>query len=465
MTLPSSLISTLATAFPQRFSTDTVDCGRRVRGPVPWGDPCPPDAVVCPETTAEVVLLVQACAAHSIPVIALGAGTSLEGQVQAIQGGVMVDFSRMNRVLSVSNADLQATVQPGLGKVDFNAHLRPLGLWFPAGPGINATFGGMAATRASGLNAVRYGTLCENVVSLEVVLADGRVIRTARTAAKSAAGYDLTHLFVGSEGTLGLITELTVRVHPLPVEIVAVAVAFPTLDSALASAVAIAQAGIPAACLDVMDDLQADALRSHSGWEGPPRSTLFLEFHGSAAAVREQLDASLKLAAAHGGETPLLFPSHADRERLWQIRAEAVPAGMATELGSAGLVSDACVPRSQLCAAVAAARTEAAAVGLRTPIISHAGDGNFHCLFLLPPGDVARETASRSCLARIVQHALRLGGTCSGEHGIGIGKRKYLVEEHGEGLEVMRAIKAALDPQNLLNPGKLLPGREVADIV
>lgn len=389
--------------------------------------------------------------------IAYGAGTSLEGQVQAVCGGVMVDFSRMNRVLEVEAADLLATVQPGLGKLDLNARLQAHGLWFPAGPGINASLGGMAATRASGLNAVRYGTLRENVVALEVVLADGRVIRTARKAGKSAAGYDLTHLFIGSEGTLGLITELTVRVQPLPPESVTATVVFPTLDAALTAAVGIVQAGIPAACLDVADELQVEALRLHAGWDGVARSTLFLEFHGTAPAVREQSEAAIRLTAGAGGETPRFFVTGEERERFLRIRAAAAPAAVAMEPGSFGLASDVCVPRSQLRTAVAAARTELAAAGLSAPILSHAGDGNFHCLFLLRPGDTARAAAVRACHERIVRHALRLGGTCSGEHGVGLGKRAYLVAEHGAAVDVMRSIKATLDPLNLLNPGKLLP--------
>lgn len=457
MSLPPALVRTLNETFGERHSTDAAICAGRVQTTIPWPSPKPPHAVIWPETTAEVAAIMQACSRHRTPVVARGAGTSLEGQVQAVQGGVMIDFGRMNRVVAVSGEDLHATVQPGLCKAEFNAHLRPLGLWFPAGPWFNASLGGMAATRASGLNAVRYGTLRENVVALEVVLADGRVIRTARRAAKSSAGYDLTHLFVGSEGTLGLITELTVRVQPLPPEIITATVSFPSLDAALAGAIAIAQAGIPAASLDVSDAQQMEALRLHAGWDGGVADMLFLEFHGTAAAIAAQLAAATALTQAAGGTAPRIFSTPAGREELWRVRAEASRAAMAMEPGSAGLVSDVCVPRSQLRAAVAAAGAEIAAAGLRAPLVSHAGDGNFHCFFLLPPGDAARAATVKGCVQRIVAHALRLGGTCSGEHGIGLGKRHYLVEEHGAALEVMRAIKAALDPQDLLNPGKLLP--------
>lgn len=457
MPLPLTLCSALSALLRDRCSTDPAICAERVQTTIPWPSPKPPHAVVWPETTAEVAAIMQACASHRTPVVARGAGTSLEGQVQAVQGGVMIDFSRMNRVVSVSGEDLHATVQPGLCKAEFNAHLRPLGLWFPAGPWFSASLGGMAATRASGLNAVRYGTLRENVVALEVVLADGRVIRTARRAAKSSAGYDLTHLFVGSEGTLGLITELTMRVQPLPPDIGTATVSFPSLDAALAAAIAIAQAGIPAASLDVSDRVQMEALRLHAGWDGDVADLLFLEFHGTSAAIAEQLTASAALAKQHGGSAPRLFATAAEREELWRVRAEASRAAMAMEPGSAGLVSDVCVPRSQLRAAVAAATAEIAAAGLRAPLVSHAGDGNFHCFFLLPPGDAPRATSVKRCVQRIVAHALKLGGTCSGEHGIGLGKRQYLPEEHGGAVDVMRSIKTALDPQNLLNPGKLLP--------
>lgn len=457
MSLPPALVSTLNQIFGERHTTDAAICAGRVQTTIAWPSPKPPHSVVWPETTAEVAAIMQACSRHRTPVVARGAGTSLEGQVQAVQGGVMIDFGRMNRVVAVSGEDLNATVQPGLGKAEFNAHLRPLGLWFPAGPWFNASLGGMAATRASGLNAVRYGTLRENVVALEVVLADGRVIRTARRAAKSSAGYDLTHLFVGSEGTLGLITELTVRVQPLPPEIITAAISFPSLDAALAGAIAIAQAGIPAASLDVTDALQMEVLRLHAGWDGDVADMLLLEFHGTATAIAEQLAAATALAQAAGGAAPRIFSTPVGREELWRVRAEASRAAMAMEPGSAGLVSDVCVPRSQLRAAVAAATAEIAAAGLRSPLVSHAGDGNFHCFFLLPPGDVARAASVKDCVQRIVAHAMRLGGTCSGEHGIGLGKRHYLPEEHGGAVDVMRSIKTALDPQNLLNPGKLLP--------
>jgi D-lactate dehydrogenase (cytochrome) len=418
----------------------------------------PPDAVAYPETTDEVSALVKICAAHGCPVIGWGAGTSLEGHGLAIRGGISVDFLRMNRVLEVSPEDMDARVQPGVTREGLNAELRATGLFFPVDPGANASLGGMAATRASGTTAVRYGTMRDNVLGLEVVLADGRVIRTGTRARKSSAGYDLTALFVGSEGTLGLVTELTLRLRGQPQATSAAVCAFETMEGAVAAVIETIQTGVPMARIEFVDAATAFAVNAYAGAGFPALPHLLVEFHGTEAGVAEQAETFGAIATDHGGRGFDWARQAEDRNRLWKMRHDAYLAILASRPGARAIVTDVCVPISRLAQAVVETQADIAASPIPGPILGHVGDGNFHAILLMDPSNLQEVEAAEALSARMAERALRLGGTVTGEHGVGMGKLGYMEAEHGGGWDVMGAIKAALDPEGIMNPGKIVRG-------
>ncbi|MBM3952770.1 MAG: FAD-binding protein [Rhodospirillales bacterium] len=415
-----------------------------------------PDAVVFPQSTEEVVALVRACAARKVPIIPFGVGTSLEGHVAALQGGMCLDLSRMNRIIAVRPEDMDATCEAGVTRKHLNEYVRDRGLFFTVDPGADATLGGMAATRASGTNAVRYGTMRDKVLSLVVVLADGRVIRTSRRARKSAAGYDLTHLFVGSEGTLGVITELTVRLNGIPEAISAAVTAFPDLASAVDTVIATLQSGVPVARIELLDEVQMKALNRYAKLSYREAPTLFFEFHGSDKSVIEQVETVKALARDFGGADFQWAARPEDRAKLWQARHDAHYAAMALRPGARGMATDVCVPISRLAECILETRADIDRSGLVAPIVGHVGDGNFHVIFVIDPDDADEIRRAQAVNERMVLRAIAMDGTCTGEHGVGYGKIGFLAAEHGEALGAMRAIKRALDPGGIMNPGKIL---------
>ncbi len=421
-----------------------------------WHPPQPPDAVCFPSSTEEVARAVGICATHAVPVIPFGAGTSLEGHVHAPRGGVSLDLTRMDRILAIRPDDLDATVEAGLTRLTLDRHLREQGLFFPVDPGADATLGGMAATRASGTNAVRYGTMRDNVLALTVVLADGRIIRTSRRARKSAAGYDLTHLFVGSEGTLGVITELTLRLYGIPEAISAAVVSFPDLRAAVETAIRTIQSGIPVARIELLDEITMDAVNRHAGLTYPVRPTLFVELHGSTTAVAEQAAELGEIAGELGGEGFSWATDPGQRQRLWHARHHAYYATLALRPGCKGWTTDVCVPISRLADCILATREDLEDSSITAPLVGHVGDGNFHLVMLVDPADERQLREAERLHERLVERALAMDGTSTGEHGVGLGKRRFMAAEHGEALSAMRAIKSALDPHNVLNPGKIL---------
>jgi D-lactate dehydrogenase (cytochrome) len=417
----------------------------------------PPDAVLFAQSTADVVAAVEICAAQRMPMVPFGTGTSLEGHVAARRGGLSIDLSRMNQVLRVSAEDLDCTVEAGVTRKQLNEHLRATGLFFPIDPGADASIGGMAATRASGTNAVRYGTMRENVLALTVVTADGKVVKTANRARKSAAGYDLTRLFVGSEGTLGVITEVTLRLHGIPEAISAAVSAFPSIGQAVDTVIQIIQSGIPVARIELLDEIQIDACNRYSHLALPVAPTLFFEFHGTAAAMREQAALAAEAAAEHGGSGFDWAESTESRAALWQARHNAYYAMLALRPGARGWATDVCVPISRLAEAIGDTKADLAEASMPVAVVGHVGDGNFHLCFALDPNDPAEFAEAAAINDRMVGRALALGGTCTGEHGVGYGKKAYLEAEHGvNALDLMRQIKAALDPYNLMNPEKIV---------
>ena len=417
-----------------------------------------PDAVVFAQSTEEVSQIVKTCAAHKVPVIAFGTGTSLEGQVNAPAGGISVDLSQMDKVLAVNAGDLDCRVQPGVTRQALNTHLREQGLFFPIDPGANASLGGMTATRASGTNAVRYGTMKDNVLSVEAVMADGAIIRTASRARKSSAGYDLTRLMVGSEGTLGLITEITLRLQGIPEAISAASCSFPSVDAACQTVMAVIQYGLPVARIELLDAMVVKAVNGYSKLSLPETPLLLLEFHGSEAGMAEQAEAFGMLAEEYGGTGYAATSTTEERNKLWQARHDAYWAMLALRPGCKAVATDVCVPISKLAEAVTAAEAKAAELGLIAPVVGHAGDGNFHASLLLDMDDVDEVARAESFVSWLNDMAISMDGTCTGEHGIGQGKRPYLVKELGDAVDVMGAIKRALDPDNIMNPGKILPG-------
>ena len=415
----------------------------------------PPDAVAFAHSTEEVAEIVKLCATHGRPVIPFGTGTSLEGHVAALTGGISIDMTQMNAVLEVNPEDLDCRVQAGVTRKQLNTYLRDTGLFFPIDPGADASLGGMTATRASGTNAVRYGTMRENVIDLTVVLADGRVIRTGGRARKSAAGYDLTRLFVGAEGTLGVVTEVCLRLYGIPEAISAAVCSFDSLEGAVDTVIATIQSGVPVARIELLDDVQMDAVNRYSNLDYPVMSTLFFEFHGSTASVAEQAETVGQIAGEYGGGN-FRWTAHAeDRNQLWQARHDAYYAALALRPGSKGWPTDVCVPISRLSDCILETKRDIEAAGLLAPLVGHAGDGNFHLVFVIDPDDAEEMAKVEAVNDAMVMRALAMGGTCTGEHGIGTGKMKFLEAERGEAVSVMRQIKQALDPNQIFNPGKI----------
>ena len=416
-----------------------------------------PDAVAFAESTEEVAAIVKICAAHKVPMIPFGTGTSLEGGVAALQGGITIDVSQMNHILEVNTADMDCRVQAGVTRKQLNEHLRDTGLFFPIDPGADASLGGMAATRASGTNAVRYGTMRENVLSLTVVTADGRIIKTARRSKKSAAGYDLTRLFVGSEGTLGIITEVAVRLYGVPEQISSAVCAFPDMEGAVNSVILIIQSGIPVARIELLDEVQMGACIAYSKLEGYQAApTLFFEFHGTEAGVAEQVEMVKAIAADFGGADFKWATKSEDRTALWEARHKAYYAALALRPGAKGWPTDVCVPISRLAECILETKKDIAASGMLAPLVGHVGDGNFHLVYVIDPDKPEELEQAKALNDRMVMRALAMEGTCTGEHGIGYGKMDFLVAEAGEAVSVMRQIKLALDPDNLMNPGKII---------
>ncbi len=423
-----------------------------------WHLPVAPDAVLFPESTAEVAAIVRSCARHRVPVIPFGAGTSLEGGVAALHGGISLDMSGMNRIVEVNDDDLDCTVEAGVHRIQLNEHLGKRGLFFPIDPGADATIGGMAATRASGTNAVRYGTMRDNVLAVTAVMPNGDVVRTARRARKSSAGYDLTRLLVGSEGTLGIITEVTLRLYGIPEMIGGAICSFGSLEGAVRTVMETIQLGIPVARMELLDELQVEASNAYSGLTLDIAPTLFLEFHGTEAGVAEQAEQVQTISAGNGRRGWEWTTDPADRARLWKARHDAYYADLAARPGARGMPTDVCVPISRLAECILETRRDLDASGVWSPIVGHVGDGNFHLIFLLDPDDPEEVARHREVHHRLVRRALAMGGTCTGEHGIGYGKLDYMVEEHGEAaVAVMRAVKQAIDPGNIMNPGKVVP--------
>ncbi|MDE3155492.1 MAG: FAD-binding protein [Acidobacteriota bacterium] len=419
--------------------------------------PAAPDLVCFPESTEEVRDIVLAAVRHNLALVPFGSGTSLEGHVHAVQGGICVDLSRMNRVLRVSVEDLDATVEAGVTHQQLRRHLRNTGLTFFVDPGADCTLGGMASTRASGTTAVRYGTMRENVLGLTVVLADGRIVHTGGRARKSAAGYDLTRLFVGAEGTLGIITEVTLRLHPQPEAVSAAVCPFPTLEGAVRTVISTIQLGIPVARIELLDEVQMDAVNRHAKLSYPVQPTLFFEFHGdSEQAVASQAQSVQEIAAENGGTAFQWATRPEERTKLWQARHDALYAALALRPGSKGWTTDVCVPISRLAECILETKKANAGASMPIALVGHAGDGNFHLVYVLDPSNQAEIAEAARLNGLMVERALAMGGTCSGEHGVGYGKMKYVEAEHGEAVEVMRQIKRALDPDNRMNPGKMV---------
>ena len=440
----------------ERLVTNRTICEQHGRGEG-FYDGVAPDAVAIPHSTEEVARIVTACAAARVPVVAFGAGTSLEGHVAALEGGISLDFSEMKRVLEVSVGDLDCLVEAGVRRRQLNDELRHTGLFFPVDPGADASIGGMAATRASGTNAVRYGTMRDVVLGLTAVMADGQIVRTGGRARKSAAGYDLTRLLIGSEGTLGVITELRLRLYGRPEAISAAVVTFPSVGAAVETVMLTVQSGIPIARVELLDAVQMRACIGYSKLEGLAVSpTLFLEFHGSAASVREQAEAVEAIAGEFGGSGFQWSAETEARNQLWRARHDAYYAALSLKPGCRGWATDVCVPISELAACIIETERDVAESGLLAPLVGHVGDGNFHLLFLLEPGNQDELDRAKAVNARMIERAIAAGGTCTGEHGVGFGKMASLKREHGPAIEVMRTIKRALDPDNILNPGKVV---------
>ena len=452
--VPDAVVASLQQLLGDRLSTATPV--REQHGKDASHHPCmPPDAVAFAQSTGEVSEIVKICARHKVPIIPFGSGTGLEGHVAALGGGVCIDISRMNEILRVSIGDLDATVQAGVTRGQLNEHLQDSGLFFSVDPGANASLGGMAATRASGTTAVRYGTMRENVLSLTVVLPDGRVIRTARRARKSAAGYDLTRLYVGSEGTLGVITEVTVRLYGIPPAISAATCSFPSVESAVNTVIQTIQAGIPVARIELADASAMDSIIRYSKLNLPVAPMLWMEFHGTEKSVTEQAEMVQRIAADRGSTHFSWATQPEERRQLWQARHDAYYAWKASRPGAEFWSTDVCVPISRLVECITETQTDIAASFLPAGIVGHAGDGNFHVGFMLNPNEPKEMAEAQRLNQRLVFRALALDGTCTGEHGIGLGKIDALLAEHGEAVSVMRAIKAAIDPDNIMNPGKI----------
>ena len=421
-----------------------------------WNPGSPPDAVAFVRTTAEVQKIVTICARYGTPVIPYGAGTSLEGHIAALFGGISIDFAQMNRVLEVNAEDLDARVEAGVTRKQLNMHLRDQGLFFPIDPGADASLGGMAATRASGTNAVRYGTMRENVLSLTIVMANGEIVRTAKRAKKSSAGYDLTRLLVGSEGTLGVITEVGLKLYGIPESIAAGVCPFPTIEAACNAVIQTIQIGIPVARIELVDELHVKAFNVYSKLDLKVVPTLFVEFHGTPASTAEQSEIFSAIAGELGGGPFEWATREEERQKLWQARHDAFWATKALMPGKEVFSTDVCVPISRLAECVRETQEDLARYGLFGPIVGHVGDGNFHVVLYCDRSDEAEVARVTTFYERLIHRAIAMDGTSTGEHGVGLGKMKFLEAEHGSGLAVMRQIKQALDPNNILNPGKII---------
>jgi len=454
--VPQALIDALRQRFGHQCSTAQAVCEQHGRDESAFTHVPPPSAVVFAENKQDVADAVQLAAAHQVPVIPFGVGSSLEGHLLAVQGGISIDVSRMNQVLAINAEDLTITVQPGITRKQVNDAVKDQGLFFPIDPGADASIGGMAATRASGTNAVRYGTMRENVLTLEVVTAQGDIIRTGTRAKKSSAGYDLTRLMVGSEGTLGLFTEITLKLYPLPEAISAATCCFPSIAAAVHTTIQIIQMGIPIARCELIDAATVRAVNRHSKLSLPESVMLLMEFHGSPTGVQEQAELVQAIAAEQGGTAFEWATAPEDRTRLWAARHNAYFAAVQSVPGCRCITTDACVPISRLADAVLASVDEAEAAGLPYFLVGHVGDGNFHMGYLIDPDNAAERELAEQLNHTLVTRALALGGTCTGEHGVGLHKMGFLREEAGDGaIAMMRAIKQALDPDNILNPGKI----------
>ncbi|MBI5279674.1 MAG: FAD-binding protein [Burkholderiales bacterium] len=454
-TAPPALLDALKSRFGNRCSTAAVVRDQHGRDESPF-DAAPPDAVVFAENTAEVAEVVKLCAQHGTPIIPYGAGSSIEGHLLAVQGGISIDVNAMNAVLAVNPEDLTVTVQPGVTRKQLNEAIRDTGLFFPIDPGADASIGGMSATRASGTNAVRYGTMRENVLALEVVTASGEIIRTGTRAKKSSAGYDLTRLFVGSEGTLGVITEITLRIYPIPEAISAAVCSFPSVEGAVRTTIETIQLGVPIARVELIDRHSVRMVNTHSKLTLPEKPMLLMEFHGSPAGVEEQAQIVQEIAAGNGGEAFQWATTPEERTRLWTARHNAYFAAIQSKPGCRAVTTDACVPISRLAECLLASVEEADAGSLPYFLLGHVGDGNFHFGYLVDPAQPQELDEAERLNEKLVARALRLGGTCTGEHGIGLHKMGFLVEEAGPGaIAMMRSIKQALDPQGIFNPGKI----------
>jgi D-lactate dehydrogenase (cytochrome) len=454
MRVEATLIDELTAILGDRLSMSQSDVAAHGRDES-YHRPMNPDMVAFPESAEEVAAIVRVCARTGTPVIPFGAGTSLEGHIAAVRGGLSLDTSRMNRVLEVRPADLDVTVQPGVRRESLNRELAKHGVFFPVDPGADASLGGMAATRASGTTTVRYGSMRENVLSLQVVLGDGRVIRTSSRARKSSAGYDLTRLFVGSEGTLGVITELTLRVYGLPEAMSAAVGSFPTIDQAVACVTSVIQLGLPVARAELLDEVFVDAVNKRSNLGLKVMPAILFEFHGSEGAVKHDAEEVAALARELGAVSVESATSQQDRNRLWRARHEAYYAGLALRPGSRGFPTDVCVPISRLAQCIQETRADIEKTDLLAPILGHVGDGNFHVSFFIDPENERELEQASAINRRMVTRAIEMGGTCSGEHGVGYGKAEFLRLEHGEAVDVMAAIKKALDPAGIMNPGKM----------
>ncbi len=425
-----------------------------------WNPVLPADAVAFPKSETEVVEIVKICTEHRIPVIPYGSGTSLEGHISAPRGGICIDTSLMNEILEVNAEDLDCRVQPGVTRRQLNSYLRDTGLFFPIDPGADASLGGMAATRASGTNAVRYGTMADNVKSMRVVLPGGTVIRTGTRARKSAAGYDLTRLFVGSEGTLGVTTELVLKLSGIPEAIKTGICTFPSVEAACNAVIETIQCALPVARIELLDAFTMATINEYAHLEMDELPTLFIEFHGSPSHVREQTAAFAEIVEGHGGKVNEWAEKEEDRKRLWQARHDAFWAAKAAFPGMAAMTTDVCVPISRLAECVTETQEDMRRSGLEGPIVGHVGDGNFHVILFADPEDEERKRAIQAFAERLAERAIAMEGTCTGEHGIGMGKLKYMPIQHGPALEVMRAVKRAIDPLGIMNPGKLIPPAE-----
>jgi len=450
-----SAIDELSTRFGERLSVSFA-VRERFGKDESFHPSVPPDAVVTPHTTEEISDIVAVCAKYRVPVIPYGTGTALEGHVAALYGGICLNLQEMSEALVVHSEDLDVVVQAGVTRKQLNHFLRDTGLFFPIDPGADASIGGMTACRASGTNAVRYGTMRENVLALTVVLSDGRIIRTSKRARKSAAGYDLTRLFVGSEGTLGVITEITLRLYGVPESITSAVCTFPDVNSAVKAAITIIQYGIPIARIELLDEVMIDAVNHYSKTEFEVAPTLFLEFHGSEQYAAEQTQAAQEFVNDHGGSNFQWTENTAERNRVWQARHDAAYACKALRPNGTIWATDVCVPISRLADCIRETREDIVSSNLIAPIVGHVGDGNFHLALIVNPNDVEEQARADALHERMVMRALSMGGTCTGEHGIGYGKLDFLLAEHGEAVSVMRLIKQALDPDQIMNPGKIL---------